>query len=131
MRYFIYCRKSSESEDRQILSIDSQKAELEAKFGSLPDVEIVEIFEESYSAKAPGRTIFSEVMRRLQKGDADGLIAWHPDRLSRNSVDAGHIIYLLDRKHHPGSSVCNVYLRRYARRQTDAFDDSQLLEILF
>jgi site-specific DNA recombinase len=27
-----------------------------------------------------------------------GLLAWHPDRLASNSVDGGHIIYLIDIK---------------------------------
>ena len=98
MRYFIYCRKSTESEDRQILSLDSQKAEALRAFGNRPDITIVQTFTESMSAKAPGRPIFSDMMLRIERGDADGIIAWHPDRISRNSIDGGRIIYLLDLK---------------------------------
>ncbi|WP_374652284.1 recombinase family protein [Dongia sp.] len=98
MRYFVYCRKSSEAEDRQILSIDSQKEELRRAFEKVPGIEIVGAFEEAFSAKAPGRKIFDEMLRRIEQGEAEGIITWHPDRLARNSVDGGRIIYLLDRK---------------------------------
>jgi site-specific DNA recombinase len=97
MKYFVYCRKSSESEDRQILSIDSQQDELERAFAGRQDMEIVEVFKESFSAKAPGRPIFDEMLRRIERGHAGGVIAWHPDRLARNSIDGGRIIYLLDK----------------------------------
>src|SRR3546814_6759157 len=97
MRYFIYTRKSSEAEDRQVLSIASQQAELQRAFGATAGIEIVGTYEEAQSAKAPGRPIFDEMLRRIERGDAEGIIAWHPDRLARNSVDGGRIVYLLDR----------------------------------
>lgn len=97
MRYFIYCRKSSEAEDRQVLSIESQLTTLQRTFGASPDIEIAEVFEESFSAKSPGRKLFGDMMRRIERGDADGIIAWAPDRLARNSIDGGQIVYLLDR----------------------------------
>lgn len=92
-KYFLYARKSSEPDDRQVLSIPSQLNELKSKF---KDTHIVDIIEESFSAKSPGRPLFNKMIDRIEKGEADGIISWHPDRLARNSVDGGRIIYLLD-----------------------------------
>jgi DNA invertase Pin-like site-specific DNA recombinase len=96
MKYFLYCRKSQEAEDRQILSMPSQRAEAEKRFGGETGMEIVAVFEEAMSAKAPGRPIFNEMMARIEAGDAEGIVAWAPDRLARNSIDGGRIVYRLD-----------------------------------
>ncbi|MDI2111373.1 MULTISPECIES: recombinase family protein [Bradyrhizobium] len=96
MRYLIYCRKSSETEDRQVASIESQLTTLQRTFEGRSEIEVVGIYEESFSAKAPGRVQFGEMLNRIERGDADGIVAWAPDRLARNSVDGGRLIYMLD-----------------------------------
>jgi DNA invertase Pin-like site-specific DNA recombinase len=96
MRYFIYCRKSSEAEDRQVASIESQLTTLQRTFGGRSDIEIAGIYEEAFSAAAPGRPQFGEMLGRVEHGDAQGIIAWAPDRLARNSIDGGRLIYMLD-----------------------------------
>ena len=97
MRYFIYCRKSSEGEERQVLSLTSQQEALAKSFGDNTEIEIVGVYEESRSAKTPGRPLFAEMLSRIEAGEAEGIITWAPDRLARNSIDGGQIIYLLDR----------------------------------
>ena len=96
MKYFLYCRKSTEDEERQVLSLQSQRETLDRTFAGRTDIEIVGIFEEAKSAKTPGRPIFAAMLARIEAGEADGIMSWAPDRLARNSIDGGRIIYLLD-----------------------------------
>ncbi|MGB9847616.1 MAG: recombinase family protein, partial [Minisyncoccia bacterium] len=94
-KFFIYARKSTDSEDRQVRSIQDQIAELK-ELAKKENLEIVDVFVEKQTAKIPGRPVFNEMLKRIQSGEATGILAWHPDRLARNSVDGGQIIYLLD-----------------------------------
>ena len=89
-RYIAYIRKSTESIERQSLSIPAQKRKVKELF---PGLKIVKQIEESKSAFKPGRQGFNEMMRMLQDNEADGIVTWHPDRLSRNEIDAAQITY--------------------------------------
>ena len=95
MKYIVYSRRSRDEVDKQVLSIEAQIAELK-EFAKRENLEISDFIEESKTAKVPGREKFAEVIKKLEKGEAQGIIAWHPDRLARNSVDGGRIVYMLD-----------------------------------
>ena len=91
-----YTRKSSEPDDKQVLSLPSQVSELQdlvARRG----LKIVDTYQEAKSAKKPAnRPLFNEMLERISRGEANCIVVWHPDRLSRNPVDAGRIVYLMD-----------------------------------
>jgi len=94
LKYFLYARKSSENEDRQIASIPSQLEELQKLAGQL-GLKVAKVFTEEKSAKAPGRPIFGEMLERIRKGEAQGILCWKLDRLARNPVDGGTINWML------------------------------------
>jgi len=94
-KFFLYARKSTDVEDKQVLSIEAQLTELRA-FAKKEGIIIVKEFIERQSAKIPGRPILNEMLKKIEKGGAQGILAWYPDRLARNSVDGGRIIFLLD-----------------------------------
>ena len=94
-KYFLYARKSTEDDDKQVMSIEAQLFELR-EFASRENLEIIEEFQESKSAKSPGREVFGVMMMRIEKMGNVGILAWHPDRLARNSIDGGRIIYAVD-----------------------------------
>ena len=94
-KYFLYARKSTEDDDKQIMSIEAQLFELR-EFASRENLEILEEFQESKRAKKPGREEFGKMMLKIEKMDGVGILSWHPDRLARNSIDGGHIIYAVD-----------------------------------
>jgi DNA invertase Pin-like site-specific DNA recombinase len=94
-KYYLYARKSTDDEDRQVLSIESQINELR-EYAKKESLFIIEEFVEAKTAKEPGRPIFDFMLKQVENSLADGILAWHPDRLARNSVDGGKIIYLID-----------------------------------
>ena len=92
---YIYARKSSESEDRQVQSIDDQVNRLKELANSL-GITIKEILTEAKSAKKPYcRPVFDDMLKRIQRGEADGILCWQLNRLSRNPVDSGALSWML------------------------------------
>jgi site-specific DNA recombinase len=94
-KYFIYARKSTDDTSRQIRSIDDQIAELR-ELADREGLTVVDVLIEKRTAKSPGRPVFNQMLERIEAGDVAGILAWHPDRLARNSLDGGRLIYLVD-----------------------------------
>ena len=91
LRYIAYLRKSEERKERQVLSVESQRAEIEKRF---PGLNIVEWAEETRSAFTPyNRPVFDRMMKRIHDKEADGIVSWYPNRLSRNEIEAANITY--------------------------------------
>ncbi len=95
-RYCLYARKSTESEERQVLSIDSQIKEM-LQLAEKEGLDVVEIRRESHSAKSTGeRPIYNELLGDIRQGKFNGILTWAPDRLSRNAGDLGALVDLMD-----------------------------------
>jgi site-specific DNA recombinase len=114
--YFLYARKSSESEDRQVQSIEDQINRLK-ELANTYGISIKEILTEAKSAKKPhNRPVFSDMLARIEKGEAQGILCWQINRLSRNPIDSGalgwmlqqnviHSIQTMDREYLPDDNV--------------------------
>lgn len=98
IKYVLYARKSTESEERQVLSIDSQIKEM-LELAERDGLEVVEIRRESHSAKESGqRPIYKEILEDIRRGRFNGILTWAPDRLSRNAGDLGSVVDLMDQQ---------------------------------
>jgi DNA invertase Pin-like site-specific DNA recombinase len=123
IKYCLYARKSTESEERQILSIDSQIKEM-MQLAEREGLDIVEIKRESHSAKETGqRPIFNEIVQEIKEGKFNGILTWAPDRISRNAGDLGKIVDLMDAK-------LLMEIRTYGQRFTNSPNEKFLLMIL-
>ncbi len=123
IKYCLYARKSSEAEEKQALSVDSQIKEM-LTLSQRDNLQIVDIYRESHSAKDCGqRPVFNQMILDIKEGKFDGILVWHPDRLSRNAGDLGAIVDLLDQKK-------LIEIRTYSQRFTNNPNEKFLLMIL-
>ncbi len=96
IRYCLYARKSSESDERQAMSIDSQIKEM-LELAEREGLNVTEVRQESCSAKESGyRPVFRQLLLDIREDKFDGILAWAPDRLSRNAGDLGSVVDLMD-----------------------------------
>jgi DNA invertase Pin-like site-specific DNA recombinase len=98
IQYCLYARKSSESDERQAMSIDSQIKEMK-ELASKEGLIVSEIRKESHSAKNSGqRPVFMQLLGDIRENKVDGILTWAPDRLSRNAGDLGMLVDLMDQE---------------------------------
>lgn len=122
-RFCLYARKSTEQEDKQVLSIDSQIKEME-KMALADNLDVVSRKQESHSAKEAGqRAVFNEIVEGLKQGKYNGILTWAPDRIARNAGDLGRIVDLMDQKK-------LIEIRTYGQKFTNTPNDKFMLMIL-
>lgn len=96
-KFAIYTRKSSEQDDRQMMSIESQEKELRL-FAQKNKITIAKQYSDSASAlKVNNRPAFAQMMKDLEKGKINALLVWKPDRLARNMIEGGQVIHALQK----------------------------------
>lgn len=98
LKYVLYARKSADDSEKQVRSIPDQIKECE-DYAARLGLNVVKpyIIDDGKSAKKPNRRPnFNEMIRRIEDGEIDGILSWHPDRLARNMMEGGQIIQLLD-----------------------------------
>jgi site-specific DNA recombinase len=123
MKYVLYARKSTESDERQALSIDSQVKEM-LQIAERENLEIMDIRREAHSAKDSGqRPIFKELLNDIRQEKFNAIITWAPDRLSRNAGDLGSVVDLMDEKKLVG-------IRTYGQTFSNSPNEKFLLMIL-
>lgn len=94
LRYIAYMRKSTEGDERQALSLGKQEDAIREAF---PDLNIIDWVRESRSAfEAENRPAFDNILERIKNGEADGIVAWKINRLSRNAFDAGKVAHYIN-----------------------------------
>ncbi len=124
LNYCLYARKSSESDERQAMSIESQVKEMKCTCMLKKILFIKEIRSESFSAKASGtRPVFSQMIDDIKNGYFNAILTWAPDRLSRNAGDLGSLIDLMDAKK-------LLTIRTYSQIFSDSPNEKFLLMIL-
>ena len=98
IKYCLYARKSTESDERQALSIESQVKEM-LQIAERENLEIVDIRREAKSAKdSDKRPVFKELLNDISLDKFNAILTWAPDRLSRNAGDLGSLVDLMDAK---------------------------------
>ncbi len=97
IKYFTYARKSQEAEDRQVQSIGDQLDTMKDVVDRFDLETVGKPFSEAKSGRKPKmRKAFSQMIERINKGEANGILVWKLNRLSRNQLESGIIGQMLE-----------------------------------
>lgn len=100
-RYVLYARKSTSDEHgEQFRSLDDQ-VKLCQEMAERLGLNVVKVIKEDKSAKVSEysggqRHKFYQMIEDIENGKYDGVLSYHPDRLSRNTFDSGKLVDMLD-----------------------------------
>lgn len=95
-KYILYARKSTDAGDKQVQSIDDQIRIME-KRAQAEGLTIVDTLKEAKSGGHPGmRDEFNKMIQMINDGEANGILAWKLDRISRNPQDSGYIHQMIN-----------------------------------
>lgn len=98
LKYCLYARKSSESDERQAMSVESQIKEM-TDLAHSEGLSIVATKYESKSAKQSNkRETYNELLAGVDSGEYNAILVWAPDRLSRNAGDLGSLVDRIDKQ---------------------------------
>lgn len=123
LKYCLYARKSSESDERQAMSIDSQLAEMR-ELAQSHGLDVVSELQESHSAKDSGqRPVYNKLLQGIRNDEYNAILTWAPDRLSRNAGDLGAVVDLMDQ----GKLL---HIKTYSQTFTNNPNEKFLLMIL-
>ena len=93
-RFFAYPRISDPGQ-KEGASLDAQRRKFRL-FAREHGLTIVDFLEEVETASKTGRRVFGEMLRRVRRGEADGILFHKLDRSARNLRDWAEVSALLD-----------------------------------
>ena len=94
-KYILYARKSTDEKDRQVQSHGDQIKAMK-RIAREKKLKIVETIKEAKSAKSPyKREGFDDMIKKIKSGEANAILCYQIDRLSRNPTENGLLQQLL------------------------------------
>lgn len=96
MGYFIYCRISRDVTGK-MAGVQRQEAECR-DFAKRHGLEVLDVFTDNDISAYSGKTRpeFNKMMKRLEAGEAEGVISWHLDRLYRRAPELEKIVSVVE-----------------------------------